>query len=73
MVTGITAPINAAAHDVDGDGIPEVALASGFATSYGKSAGILSLLSHAGDPAGPWHMQEMLLGFSVVLASLDAF
>ena len=59
MVTGVNAPINAAVYDTDGDGIPEVALASGFATVYGKSAGTLHLLSHNGDPTGPWDMKEI--------------
>ena len=34
LVTGINRPINAAAHDVDGDGIPEIALAHEFANVY---------------------------------------
>lgn len=59
MVSGVNAPINAAAHDTDGDGIPEVALAAGFATAYERSAGTLSLLRHEGDPAGPWTSTEI--------------
>lgn len=59
MVSGINAPINAAAHDTDGDGIPEVALAAGFATAYARSAGTLSILRHDGDPAGPWASKEI--------------
>ena len=59
MVTGVNAPINAAVYDTDADGIPEVALAADFATVYGKSAGTLYLLSHKGDPTGPWDMKEI--------------
>ena len=54
IVSGIDAPINAAAYDIDGDGIPEIALARGFDTEYAKSSGIVSILSHQGDPTAPW-------------------
>ena len=54
IVSGINAPINAAAYDIDGDGIPEIALARGFNTEYAKSSGIVSILSHGGDPTAPW-------------------
>ena len=59
LVSGINQPINAAAHDVDGDGIPEIALAHEFSNVYARSAGIVSILTHQGDPAGPWSMQEI--------------
>jgi len=59
LASGVNAPINAAVDDIDGDGIPEVALATGFATVYGKSAGTLSLLTHKGDATGPWEMKEI--------------
>lgn len=59
LVSGINQPINAAAYDVDGDGIPEIALAHGFSNVYGKSAGIVSILTHQGDPAGPWSIKEI--------------
>ena len=49
IVGGIKTPINAAAYDVDGDGIPEIALAHGFDTEYAKSAGIVSLLFHTNE------------------------
>ena len=54
IVSGIDTPINAAAYDLDGDGIPEIALAHGFDTEYAKSSGIVSILSHQGDPTAPW-------------------
>ncbi|MBY0492482.1 MAG: VCBS repeat-containing protein [Gemmatimonadaceae bacterium] len=52
-------PINAAVADLDGDGIPEIALAHGFSTRYAESAGSLTLLTHVGDPAGPWSRREI--------------
>jgi hypothetical protein len=59
LVTGINQPINAATYDVDGDGIPEIALAQEFSNVYGKSLGIVSILTHQGDPTGPWSMKEI--------------
>lgn len=59
LMTGVNAPINAAAHDVDGDGIPEVALAADFSNVYGKSAGTLYLLTHKADPTEPWTAKEI--------------
>ena len=53
LVTGVRDPINAAAFDVDGDGIPEIALAHGFSNVYAESAGIVSILEHDADPSGP--------------------
>jgi hypothetical protein len=51
--------INAAAYDIDGDGIPEIALAQGFTTSTKTSTGILSILTHGADPAAPWTSKEI--------------
>lgn len=59
IVSGIDQPINAAAWDVDGDGIPEIALAHGFAMVYAKSAGIISVLTHNGDPRERWTAREI--------------
>jgi hypothetical protein len=46
--------INAAAYDLDGDGIPEIAMAHGFATTYENSPGGIVLLTHGADPEQPW-------------------
>ncbi len=51
--------INVAAHDVDRDGIPELALAHEFSTVYAKSIGIVSVLTHGPDPREPWTMKEI--------------
>ncbi len=59
LVGNISRPINCAAWDVDGDGIPEIALAHEFSNEPGKSAGIVSLLKHKGDPSQPWEMTEI--------------
>jgi hypothetical protein len=59
LVTGINQPINAAAHDVDGDGIPEIALAHEFSNVYMRSLGIVSILTHQGNPVELWSIKEI--------------
>jgi hypothetical protein len=56
---GLTRMINCAAWDADGDGIPEIVLASGFANEAKNSAGIVSVLHHNGDPRQPWTVTEI--------------
>jgi hypothetical protein len=56
---GLARMINVAAWDTDGDGIPELVLASEFANEASKSIGIVSLLRHNGDPRQPWTVQEI--------------
>lgn len=41
LVAGINQPINAAAYDVDADGIPEIALAHEFSNVYARSVGVV--------------------------------
>src|SRR4029079_19240207 len=50
--------INTAAYDIDGDGIPELAVAQGFTTSTKTSKGIVSILTHGADPTAPWTSKE---------------
>ena len=59
MGVGLRGMINLAAHDLDADGIPELALAHGFSSSYDQSSGIVSLLTHRGDPTEPWSIREI--------------
>jgi len=59
MVSGVSSLINVAAADLDGDGIPELAFAQGFTTNPKTSAGIVSILTHAADPAAPWTVKEI--------------
>ncbi len=51
--------INLAAYDIDGDGIPEIVLASGFSMQAKKSVGVVSVLHHDGDPRQPWTSKEI--------------
>ena len=59
LVTGLNRPINLAAHDIDADGIPEIAVAHEFEPSHESSLGVLSLLTHQGDPTMPWSVREI--------------
>jgi hypothetical protein len=59
LVTGVNQPINAAAYDLDADGIPEIALAHEFSNVYARSLGIVSILTHQGDPKAPWSTREI--------------
>ena len=59
LVSGRSRMINAAPQDLDGDGIPEIALAEGFSMDPRKSAGVLSILTHTGDPRQPWLAREI--------------
>lgn len=51
--------INAAPYDVDGDGIPEIALAHGFTTSAETSEGGVSLLTHGPNVNDPWTSRDI--------------
>lgn len=59
IVGNISSPINCAAWDIDGDGIPEIALAHEFSNDPAKSIGVVSLLKHKGNPSQPWEMIEI--------------
>ncbi len=59
MVDGMDSIVNLAAADIDGDGIPEFAVESGFAMIPEKSPGLVWLLRHDGDPAGRWKTERL--------------
>jgi hypothetical protein len=59
IAQNLSGMINLAAWDVDGDGIPEIVLASGFSMNAKSSAGIVSVLRHNGDPRQPWTIREI--------------
>jgi len=54
LVQGMSALVNLAAHDVDGDGIPELVIENEFSMVAAKSQGLVWLLQHDGDPRQPW-------------------
>ena len=59
IATGLNRTVNLAAEDLDDDGIPELAVAHEFGTSHDSSLGVLSLLTHEGDPTMPWSVREI--------------
>lgn len=59
IASGVMGLINAAAADTDKDGIPEIAIATGFATVPAKSAGIVTVYTHGADVNEPWTAKEI--------------
>ena len=59
IVKDMLGQVNIAAYDVDGDGIPELALESGFAMQQAKSPGFIWLVSHQGDPRELWKANKI--------------
>jgi len=59
IVSGISRPINCAASDIDGDGIPEIALAYEFSNEPSHSTGIVSILRHQPDLLKEWKITEI--------------
>jgi hypothetical protein len=59
IASGLTGMINLAVSNIDGDGIPEIVLAYGFANQYAPSKGIVAVLKHNGDPRQPWTLTEI--------------
>lgn len=59
IVSGQNRMINCAAWDTDGDGIPEIILASLFDNQPKNSVGGVSVLTHNGDPRQPWKQVEI--------------
>ena len=51
--------VNLAAHDLDGDGIPEVAFETEFSMVAAKSQGLVWILEHQGDPRQPWKARQI--------------
>jgi hypothetical protein len=51
--------INLDAADLNGDGVPEIAMAHGFETNPEKSAGVVLLLESTGDPRARWKSREI--------------
>src|SRR4030095_7677901 len=59
MAEGLTQTVNLAAADLDGDGIPEIAVQTGFAMVPANSEGLNWVLRHQGDPKGPWKQERL--------------
>jgi len=59
LATGLNQPINVAAMDTDGDGIPEILLAHDFSNVPSRFKGTISLLTHDGSPDREWKRREV--------------
>ncbi len=60
VLKGVNGIVYAAAHDIDKDGFPELALASEFDMVAAKSKGVVQLLKHQGDPRKPWSLVKTI-------------
>jgi hypothetical protein len=54
LVRDMNGLVNMAAHDLDGDGFPELALENEFSMVAAKSQGLVWLLKHQADPRELW-------------------
>jgi hypothetical protein len=59
IADGLPSIVNLAAADLDGDGIPEIAVENSFAMVPSKSEGLVWLLRHQGDPSQRWKEQRI--------------
>ncbi len=74
LIQDMSGLVNMAAHDVDGDGIPELAIENAFSMVAAKSRGLVWLLQHQGDPRKPWKaipVDELATSHHVAWADLD--
>ena len=74
IVQDIAGMVNLAAHDVDGDGVPELAIESGFSMNASKSEGLVWLLQHQGDPKQLWkaiHVDALTTSHHIAWADVD--
>jgi hypothetical protein len=59
LIGGMVGLVNVAAEDIDGDGIPELAVESGFSMVAAKSEGLVWVLHHRGDSRGLWRATKI--------------
>jgi hypothetical protein len=59
ILGGVARVINLDTRDLNGDGIPEIAVAEHFETSPARSDGIVLLLHSGSDPREPWTAREI--------------
>lgn len=59
LVSGVNSMINCVAVGADAEGIPEIVLAGEFNNVASRSAGVVTVLHHDGDPRRPWKATEI--------------
>jgi len=74
LIDGMAGLVNLAASDLDGDGIPELAIENEFSMVAAKSRGLVWLLRYDGDPRKPWKptlVDELATSHHVAWADVD--
>jgi hypothetical protein len=74
LIPNLNAMVNLAAHDLDGDGIPEIAVQNEFSMVAAKSRGLNWLFRSQGDVKQPWRgveVDELTTSHHVAWADLD--
>ena len=74
MADGLPAMVNIAAADLDGDGVPELAVENEFAMSPAKSEGLVWIVRHQGDPRQRWKAEQIdkfATSHHIIWADLD--
>ncbi len=74
VIHDMTGLVNMAASDIDGDGIPEIAIQNEFSMVAAKSPGLVWLLRHQGDPREPWKstkVDALITSHHVAWADVD--
>jgi len=74
IVKDMTAMVNLAAYDMDGDGIPELAIQNEFSMVAAKSPGLVWILRHQGDSRELWkatRIDQLITSHHVAWADID--
>ena len=74
IVSGLSAIVGKAMADLDGDGIPEVAIQSEFSTQAANSEGLIWIARSGGNPEGQWQAEvidRVPTSHYLVFADLD--
>jgi hypothetical protein len=59
LIRDVPRTINLDVYDIDGDGIPEIAMGHNFETNPEKSVGNVLILKSGSDPRQPWSSREI--------------
>ncbi len=74
LIQDMNGLVNMAAHDVDGDGIPEIAIENEFSMVAANSRGLVWLLKKDGDLRSPWRsipVDELTTSHHLAWADID--
>lgn len=74
LLNNVQALVNMSAADIDGDGVPELAVETGFSMVAAKSQGLVWLLRHDGDPRQLWKatkIDEITTAHHIAWADID--